>query len=141
MRSVLSLTLILAAVSCTSYQPTGATGGFSETRLSDTLFQVRFTGNGYTSDDRVTEFFLRRCAEIALENRYRFFRVTDERGTTPNFLNSSRVASGTLHLLAVASPEAADAVTVIRETDFRAGGRLSERAATQLQLFETSQHQ
>jgi nitrogen regulatory protein PII-like uncharacterized protein len=138
MKSVLILVVVIAfhVSGCTSYQSSGATGGFSETQLSPTMYQVRFVGNGYTSEARATEFFLRRCAELALENGYRYFNINDERGTSPNFWDASRVRAGTLRFLEAATDDAADAVLVIRQTDERAANRLSVKARVALSQFE-----
>lgn len=131
--------IMLLVAGCTSYQPRGVTGGFSETQMSPTLYQVRFVGNGYTSEERATEFFLRRCAEIALENGFRYFVITDERGTTPNFWDSSRVRGGTLRLLELSETNAADAVVVVKQTDARAGGKLSMKATETLKRLDLHQ--
>src|SRR5258708_33200365 len=52
-------------------------GGFSETQLDETVFQVRFSGNGYTSGERATDFTLLRSAELALEHDYPFFVIVE----------------------------------------------------------------
>lgn len=62
-------------VGCTTYHAAGPSGGFSETKLSTTSYQVFFRGNGYTSPARVEKFMLRRAAELALENGYRYFKL------------------------------------------------------------------
>lgn len=68
----------LALAGCaTSYKRTGFTGGFSETRLQENAFIVSFRGNGYTSRDRSMDFALLRCAELTLENGFKFFVITD----------------------------------------------------------------
>ncbi|HET7437509.1 MAG TPA: hypothetical protein VFN10_22585 [Thermoanaerobaculia bacterium] len=124
----------LVLIGCTTaYQPSGATGGFSEVKLSETSYQVRFRGNGYTGPGQVQQFMLRRAAELALENGYRYF-TTDvpqnldrrdmwmqysERGVTVRFSQQ-------------ATAETADAVTVIESTNQAANGRLSDKAAAEL---------
>lgn len=65
----------------TPYQQQDWTGGFSETRLSENIFQVNFKGNGYTSSERTSDFTLLRSAEIALENGYRYFALMDSQNT------------------------------------------------------------
>lgn len=62
----------------TQYQGRGFSGGFSELKLNNDLYQVTFNGNGYTSAARVQRYFLRRCAEIALENKYDYFAIVDQ---------------------------------------------------------------
>ena len=71
------LAALLLAGCATPYQRTGFSGGFSETRLQENAFSVSFRGNGYTSRERSTDFALLRCAELTLENGFKFFVITD----------------------------------------------------------------
>jgi hypothetical protein len=65
-------------VSCsTAYQPAGLTGGYSTTRLDENVFQVSFRGNGYTRQERASDYALLRSAETALEHGYPFFAIID----------------------------------------------------------------
>lgn len=73
----LSLVAIIASGCATPYQKDGYRGGFSETRLSENIFTVNFSGNGYTGTERSTDFSLLRSAEIALENGFKYFSVVD----------------------------------------------------------------
>ena len=61
--------------SCTSYQPSGFTGGYRDTQLGESIFQISFRGNGYTSKQRVDDFALLRAAEKCMEVGYPFFIV------------------------------------------------------------------
>ncbi|MCG2725331.1 MAG: hypothetical protein L6420_03565 [Elusimicrobia bacterium] len=61
----------------TAYKRNGFTGGYSETQLGENIFQVSFRGNGYSSRTRASDFALLRSAEIALENGFRYFIITD----------------------------------------------------------------
>lgn len=61
----------------TPYQQTGLIGGFSETQLDENVWTVTFKGNGYTSRERATDFNLLRCAEICLENGYKYFVIVE----------------------------------------------------------------
>jgi hypothetical protein len=87
---IASLTLIL--VSCaTTYQPKGFTGGYSSAQLDVNVFQVSFTGNGYTNQEKANDFALLRSAEVVLENGYEYFSIVDgqrysetKRFTTPS---------------------------------------------------------
>lgn len=125
--------IILASVGCTSYQPAGLTGGFSDTRLSDTTYQVRFRGNGWTSPTRVQTLVLRRAAELALERGFRYFVIADHQTLDRRDLVAQYSERGvTVRLVESATPDAADAVVVIAETDDLAKGRLSEPAAAKL---------
>jgi hypothetical protein len=75
--SMLAIFVILLCACATSYQPKTFTGGFSETRLAENIFQVSFRGNAYTDMERATDFTLLRSAEIALENGFRYFAIVD----------------------------------------------------------------
>lgn len=62
--------LALAACStATPYQPLGtggASGGYSDQRLDQNRFRVRFAGNSLTSRERVENYLLYRAAELTL---------------------------------------------------------------------------
>ena len=79
-RSVLVPALLVAVISggcATGYQPTGFAGGFSETQLSENVYQVRFNGNGFTTSERASDFALLRSADVCLRDGYRYFIVAD----------------------------------------------------------------
>lgn len=136
MRRLALCTALLALSGCaTAYQSKGMTGGFSETHLSERVYQVRFRGNGYTSQDRVSEFILRRCAELTLEHGFRWFTLGAQgSGAMTSGANglifSSPHGTATVRFLEKEAddPLPIDSVFVIRETDERAGGKLSEKA-------------
>jgi hypothetical protein len=75
--TVISLAVFLSACA-TPYQETGFGGGYSETKLSSTMFNVRFQGNGFTSPERVSDLALLRCAEVCLEHGFGFFAITEK---------------------------------------------------------------
>lgn len=78
MKRVISFALLLLLIGCaTPYQKSSAMGGYSETQLSENVFQVHFRGNGYTRLERAEDFTLLRSAEIALEHGYSYFIVVD----------------------------------------------------------------
>lgn len=81
---MLSLLCLLGLGCATSYQKSGLTGGFSETRLAENIWTVNFSGNGYTTNERANDFNLLRCAEICLENGFRYFIITDSKEYTTN---------------------------------------------------------
>ena len=68
---ILILSAFLLSGCATAYQPKGFTGGFSETQLDESVFQVSFRGNAYTSSERAADFTLLRSAELTIENGYR----------------------------------------------------------------------
>lgn len=73
----LALTLT-ACVTTTPYQPQDRRGfGFSEQRLQEQRFRVRFSGNTATPRETVENYLLYRAAEITLENGATHFRFVD----------------------------------------------------------------
>jgi hypothetical protein len=73
----------------TSYQERGFTGGYNELKINNDIYQISFYGNSYTSSDLVNKYFLRRCAEVTLENGYEYFIFLDQNTdlTIQNFSN------------------------------------------------------
>jgi hypothetical protein len=102
MRFIYILSLALVLSSCaTAYQKEGATGGYTETQLDTNVFQVTFSGNGYTARQRATDFALLRSAELTLENGYNYFVIIDANQysknssyTTPTTTYGSATAYG-----------------------------------------------
>lgn len=74
----------------TKYQPVAYTGGYSETRLSENVFNVTFEGNAYTNREKSTDFTLLRSAELTLQNGYKYFTIIN----SENHVNLSIVGSG-----------------------------------------------
>ncbi len=136
---------VLACGGCaTGYHSTGMTGGFEETRMNERTVQVRFQGNGYTTQNRAQTFLLRRCAEITLESGRRWFSLGSEgKGSTTSgasgFIFSFPNGTATVKMLDAATedPNPLDAALVIRETDKRAGGKLSVKARETLRRVES----
>lgn len=63
----------------TTYQPNGLSGGFSETQLDTNVFVVSFKGNGYTDEEKASDFALLRSAEIAINNGFKYFTIVDSK--------------------------------------------------------------
>jgi len=77
-RIIVLATFLILVVSCaTTYQPKGLFGGFSETQLDTDLFTVSFRGNGYTSNERASDFALLRCADLTQTNGFIYFKIID----------------------------------------------------------------
>ncbi|MDI6623510.1 MAG: hypothetical protein QME55_02165 [Brevundimonas sp.] len=51
--------------------------GYSEVRLSQDRYRVTFSGDAFTSRDRVEGYLLFRSAELTLQQGYDWFRVVD----------------------------------------------------------------
>ncbi|MDD4874317.1 MAG: hypothetical protein PHE15_05015 [Dehalococcoidales bacterium] len=75
--SIFLFMILILAGCATAYQRKSLTGGYSETRLGENIFQISFKGNGYTSRERASDFSLLRSAEVALENEFRYFVIVD----------------------------------------------------------------
>ena len=75
----LALTLLICILGCqaTPYQKLGTTsaGGYSEKRISDDIFYVRFIANSNTPPKVVCRYLYRRAAEVTLENGFLYFTV------------------------------------------------------------------
>jgi hypothetical protein len=79
--------LIFLFMSCaTTYQPYSTTGGYSETKLNERVYDVIFAGNGYTSSEDVKNFALYRCAELTVKNGFDYFKFIS-RSTNATVMN------------------------------------------------------
>jgi len=76
-RISLAMLLIIPAGCATDYKSESFRGGYSEVRLDENVFTVRFAGNAYTSPEKAADFCLLRCAELARANGYSYFIVID----------------------------------------------------------------
>tara|TARA_Y100001954_G_C15618800_1_gene506695 strand:- start:230 stop:718 length:489 start_codon:yes stop_codon:yes gene_type:complete len=93
----LVLMVCLINYSCaTKYQPRMWKGGFESTQLGEDMYRVTFIGNGYTSSTKAQDYCLLRCAELTIENGYKYFVIISEdnyssnsKYTTPVTTNSN----------------------------------------------------
>lgn len=100
MTKVFGIYLAMLLVSCaTSYQPNGFSGGYSDMKVGKDMYQVSFSGNGYTHSQTVQEFFLRRCADLTIEQGYDYFSlVNQESGATQDIATvNGNISSSTKH--------------------------------------------
>lgn len=65
----------LLAACATPYQQSGFAGGYTDEKIDDTHFRVKFAGNGYASSDRVWAFWMYRCAELTKDKGYTHFSL------------------------------------------------------------------
>jgi hypothetical protein len=89
----------LVAACATGYQSSGFTGGFKDTQLAPDVFRVSFSGNAFTSSDRVQDFALLRAAELTLANNAQYFAVissADQSRTETHISPGSSHTSGTV---------------------------------------------
>ena len=71
--------LILIFLGCsTPYQRDGLTGGYTNERVSDTSYRIRFKANNYTSKAKVERSLLYRCAELTNQLGYKHFIVVSQ---------------------------------------------------------------
>lgn len=64
MKTIAITVLALALSGCaTGYQSKGMSGGFSETVLAPDTFMIDFSGNGFTSAERASDFAILRAAD------------------------------------------------------------------------------
>ena len=100
MRRLFFLIPLLLVGCATSYQPEGYSGGFSDAMTGPDTAIVSFSGNGYTSENRVLAMLLVRCADITLQHGYRYFVVTGSQNmghvssfTTPGYSSTNLYGS------------------------------------------------
>ena len=147
---IVAFFLVIRLAGCDTLSPTatsyeaGERRGYSETRLSEDSYQVRFQGNSLTLYSRVSQFVLRRCAELTLEHGRRYF-ITLSTTTLQHVsgdaedIDSYPFGQVTMRMLnrKEDAPNAIDAVIVIQETDEIAGGKLSPKAEKTLDAFQS----
>ena len=76
---VLVVLVSLASACATSYAPNSFwnDGGFTETEVQPGIFQVRFKGNEFTSEERASDFAMLRSAELCLERDMQYIVMGD----------------------------------------------------------------
>ncbi len=74
---VICLSALIFYGCATGYQSKGFRGGFEDSQLDDNVFKVMFAGNNYTSKEKTNDFCLIRCCEVAMDNSYKYFVVSD----------------------------------------------------------------
>ncbi|MBW7895673.1 MAG: hypothetical protein H3C27_11210 [Opitutaceae bacterium] len=97
MRTILTVTLVISLLltgCATSYQSSGFTGGYSETKLAPDVVRVVFHGNGYTRQERAQDLALLRAAELTLEAGCSYFVVISKNSDTKA---QSFTTAGTSH--------------------------------------------
>lgn len=76
---VFCLTALICSYGCqpTPYQSLGTTsaGGYSDKRLSENMFHVRFLANDNTPPNTVRDYLYRRAAEITIKNGFKYFTI------------------------------------------------------------------
>jgi hypothetical protein len=72
------LIAILVSNCSTPYQPKGALGGYSSNKLNENNYKVSFKGNQHTTATTVLDYLLRRCAELTIEEKGKYFVVYED---------------------------------------------------------------
>jgi hypothetical protein len=75
-RTIVAATLALGLAACavvTPYQPHSLTGGYKERLVGPNRWYVEFYGNGNTTRETVTAYWLYRCAELTQEKGFDYF--------------------------------------------------------------------
>ena len=72
--AALALTVWLSSCA-TPYAPQNLTGGYSDTKVDENHYRVKFAGNGHASSERVWNFWFYRCAELTREKGSTHFTV------------------------------------------------------------------
>lgn len=85
-----TLCAALVVASCTTpYGPRGAMGGYTDEKLTESHYRVKFDGNANSSADHVWGFWLHRCAELTKQKGYTHFTLLtpgeplSDRGQSP----------------------------------------------------------
>ena len=103
--SILFLIFIFLTNCSTPYQPKSMLGGYSEEKILNNLYRVEFEGNQHSKPEKIQNYLLYRCAELAQEMGYDYFAIVseerhfDESGVRPtrgaSFQTSSSMSGGT----------------------------------------------
>ena len=76
---ILTTVMVILVFNCsTPYQPKGALGGYSSFQLKENNYKVSFKGNQHTTAEIVFDYLLRRCAEVTVEEKGKYFIVYED---------------------------------------------------------------
>jgi len=76
--SMLAAAAVTLASCATPYQESGLTGGAYVKELRPDVFRVSFGGNGFTTKESVQVYWLKRCADLAVEKGFTGFEILSE---------------------------------------------------------------
>lgn len=117
---VLLLSLILLSACSTTYGPKGPTGGYSELQVSDNVYRINVSGNGYTSQETVQSFALLRASELTLAAGKQRFVILDDKVDSQSEVYSSGFGSSTTNVYGSTAYTTYSSPTI--NTVTRAGG-------------------
>ena len=109
--------LLINSACSTYYKKKINQDGYYEKRVNDREFKVGFEGNNYTSDEVLTRFFMRRCAEIALKYNYTYFNIIEKNiKTKSSIVNSGGYPMTKARLTALSYSGRSDDYPTIQKT-------------------------
>lgn len=83
---------LISLISCsTPYQSLGKMGGYSDSLINAKTAKVSFYGNVYTSNQKVADGMLYRCAEVTLQNNFDYFEIVNNSIRTYTFYISPEI--------------------------------------------------
>lgn len=126
------------------YHVKRGTGGFSRTKLNNHTYEVRVFG--IYPNKRKEQFLLRRCAQITLGNGKRYFAIfTQSQSGSLSENGKGNYAQAIIKILSNKSEgkhnAVVDAVTVVKQTNKIANGKLSAKARKTFNRFVSSDNQ
>src|SRR5262245_44103649 len=86
MRLFVVLTVLLVACA-TPYQSRKFSGGYSDEKVADDVYEVTFAANGATRDETVRTYLLYRCAELTKQNGFDHFVVLEDKDLTDSYIS------------------------------------------------------
>lgn len=137
-------TMATGCATTSYYHIKKGSGGFSRTKLANNTYEVQITG---ASPSKMGQFLFRRCAQITLEHGKRYFiifsRSQSDSHAEAKYISSSLSSSSAIIKILNNKSEGkhsavADAVTVIKQTNKIAKGKLSAKARKTFNQFVTS---
>ena len=70
--------ILLLSGCATGYNKRGLFGGYENRAITNNIFEVSFSGNGFLDMNKAEALALLRCASLTLENGYGYFIVSDK---------------------------------------------------------------
>ncbi len=71
----------------TRYKQMTKNDGYKDHQIGNGRYYIQFVGNIYTSDIKTYQMFLKRCAEITINNNYKYFEIVDKEVIEKNNIN------------------------------------------------------
>lgn len=80
--TIAAVAFVLAGCA-TPYQSKGLIGGFTDTKIDNATWRVRFDGNGYAKQEMVWNYWIYRCAELTLAQGYAGMAIETQKAKAP----------------------------------------------------------